>query len=81
MLYYGREGSLPPAQPLKAGPISSVFEEGGLRYLRIRDREVVRGIYAAVRDRNWETVAPRFSGLQILTASSPDHQNRCRWKP
>ncbi|MCI0423306.1 MAG: hypothetical protein L0312_29485 [Acidobacteria bacterium] len=65
LFYYGLEGSLPSAQPLKAGPFSLVFEEGGLRYLRIGDREVVRGIYAAVRDRNWGTVTPRFSGLQI----------------
>ncbi len=71
LFYYGRESSLSPSQALKAGPLSLVFEEGGLRYLRISDREVVRGIYAAVRDCNWGTVTPRFSGLQIH--AEPDH--------
>lgn len=71
LFYYGREGSLPSARALRAGPFSLVFEEGGLRYLRIGDREVVRGIYAAVRDRNWGTVSPRFFGLQIH--AEPDH--------
>jgi hypothetical protein len=36
-----------------------------LRYLRIGDREIVRGIYAAVRDRNWDTIAPRVSNLHL----------------
>jgi D-apionolactonase len=71
LFYYGREGSLPSARALKAGPFSLVFEEGGLRYLRVAHCEVVRGIYAAVRDRNWGTVTPRFSGLQIHADS--DH--------
>jgi D-apionolactonase len=71
LFYYGREGSLPSARALKAGPFSLVFEEGGLRYLRVAHCEVVRGIYAAVRDRNWGTVTPRFSDLQIHAES--DH--------
>ncbi|HEX2524501.1 MAG TPA: hypothetical protein VHP35_20500, partial [Terriglobia bacterium] len=63
--YYGREDFLPFARALKAGSLSLVFEEGGLRYIRMGDREVIRGIYVAVRDRNWETVTPSFSGLEI----------------
>jgi D-apionolactonase len=69
VLYYGREESLPESHKLWAGPLSLIFEEGGLRYLRVGHREVVRGIYAAVRDRNWETVAPRFSALTIQTST------------
>ena len=33
--------------------------------MRLGDREVLRGIYVAVRDRNWGTVAPELSDLQI----------------
>jgi hypothetical protein len=70
LLYYGREGSLPARQSVNAGPFSLVFEEGCLRHLRIGGREVVRGIYVAVRDRNWGTVASRIFNVQ--TRIKPD---------
>src|SRR5262249_35154838 len=38
---------------------------GFLRYIRIGDQEVLRGIYAAVRDRNWGTILPKISDLKI----------------
>ena len=34
-----------------------------LRHIRLGDHEVVRGIYAAVRDENWGTVPPTLSNL------------------
>ena len=45
---------------LRAGPLDALFEVRGafLRHVRLADREVLRGIYAAVRDRNWDTVEP-----------------------
>jgi hypothetical protein len=45
---------------LRAGPLEAEFEpqSGFLRWVRVGDREVVRGVYAAVRDRNWNTVEP-----------------------
>ncbi|NKB69666.1 MAG: hypothetical protein GKR89_21555 [Candidatus Latescibacteria bacterium] len=53
---------------LKAGPLSMVFEpaEGFLRYVKWGDTEVLRGIYAAVRDRNWGTVAPQISQVELV---------------
>ncbi len=44
-----------------------VFEPGlaFLRYIRWREYEVLRGIYVAVRDRNWGTVEPRVHGLRV----------------
>jgi hypothetical protein len=36
-------------KPLRAGPLSLVFDRGQLGWIRIGDREVLRGIYAAVR--------------------------------
>jgi hypothetical protein len=38
-----------------------------LRSIRLGEREVIRGIYSAVRDRNWGTVAPQTSGLRLET--------------
>ena len=62
---HGNDQGLPARQGLRAGPLSVVFEQGELRSIGLGDREVINRIYAAVRDRNWET-APR---------SSP----ACRW--
>ena len=47
------------------GPLSVVFESGDLRYVRLGDREVVRRIYVAVRDRNWGTVPARLADVTI----------------
>jgi hypothetical protein len=67
--YWGKDEPLPRQIPLTAGPLTMVFEPelGFLRYVRLGELEVVRGIYAAVRDRNWGTVAPRVSGLKVET--------------
>ncbi len=44
--------------PLAAGPVSAVFEPDSafLRYVQVDEREMIRGVYAAVRDHNWGTV-------------------------
>jgi D-apionolactonase len=54
---------------LKAGPLALTFQPdtGVLRHLRMGRFEVLRGIYGAVRDRNWGTVEPRLSVLQNET--------------
>lgn len=38
-----------------------------LRYVRWGEREVLRGIYGAVRDHNWGTLQPTLSQLQLST--------------
>ncbi len=67
VLYYGKAEPLPKALKLQAGPLSMIFEpeEGFLRYIQIGDREVLRGIYAAVRNRNWGTILPKVSDLKL----------------
>ena len=66
-ILYG--GFARPAQQLllRAGPLSMVFEPelAFLRYVKYHDTEILRGLYAAVRDRNWGTVAPKVSGLRL----------------
>jgi hypothetical protein len=41
---------------LKAGRLSLNLSNGMLRYLRLDGLEVVRGLYFAVRDKNWNTI-------------------------
>jgi D-apionolactonase len=56
----------PPSDPLmlRAGPLSLQFEDGGLRYIHLGDRELVRRLYSAVRDINWGTISDRLSNLR-----------------
>jgi hypothetical protein len=44
-----------------------IFEpdEAFLRHIRMGDREILRGIYVAVRDRNWGTIVPKISNVKI----------------
>ncbi|MEO7319077.1 MAG: hypothetical protein ABIZ56_08830 [Chthoniobacteraceae bacterium] len=52
---------------LRWGNCEAEFDpaEGWLRRVRCGDVEMVRAIYGAVRDRNWETVPPRLRDVQI----------------
>lgn len=47
--------------PLRAGPLTLLYDPalGLLRRIRLGEREVLRGIYTAVRDHNWGTVPPQ----------------------
>ena len=60
ILYYGKDEALPKQTPLRAGPLSLIYEAGDLRYIKWGGREIVRRIYVAVRDRNWATITPRL---------------------
>src|SRR5687767_6322500 len=65
VLQYGSTEDLPAQRALRAGPLTLVFENGDLRYVRLGAREVIRRWYVAVRDRNWGTVPARISELKI----------------
>jgi hypothetical protein len=68
VLYYGTDAP-PPAQiALRAGPLSLIYEAGDLRYIRLGQREILRRVYVALRDRNWGTVRPALSNVQIEQA-------------
>ncbi len=64
-IYYGAERPLPEARPLRAGPLTMLLEEGGLRYVRWGNQEILRRVYGAVRDRNWDTVPATVSDLDV----------------
>ena len=75
---HGSPDPLPDRTPLRAGPLSMFFESGDLRYIKLGDREVIRRIYAAVRDHNWGTVPGVISNLkQNIGADSFSIQYRC----
>jgi D-apionolactonase len=73
LLRYGSEASLPEPIILRTGALSLVYEEGGLRSIKLGKHELVRRIYAAVRDRDWGTVPGRLSDLQIETGAEHFH--------
>jgi hypothetical protein len=69
VLYYGKDEPLPDRRELRAGPLTLLYEAGDLRYIKLGDHEILRRIYVAIRDRNWDTLAPAISNHQIDVAS------------
>ena len=55
---------------LRAGPVSAVFDNGQLRYIRVNDTEVLRAIAFLVRDENWGTFMPEISNLKVKQGKS-----------
>jgi hypothetical protein len=66
ILLYGHEALPPKPLVLRAGPLTMSFEPDNafLRYIRLGDHEIVRNIYAVVRDQNWNTIAWKVSNLK-----------------
>src|SRR4030043_1023207 len=50
---------------LKAGNLKVTYTNGALRYISAENQEIIRMIYAALRDRNWVTIAPRILDEKI----------------
>ncbi|MCC6802148.1 MAG: hypothetical protein IT319_04615 [Anaerolineae bacterium] len=65
VLYRGDDSPLPPQTPLRAGPLTMIFESGTLRQIVLGDRVLIQQIYCAVRDQNWGTITPAFSDIKI----------------
>lgn len=64
-IWYGRDCPPPEIRPLRAGPLRVEFEAGDLRYIRLGHQELVRRIYVAIRDPNWNTIPGRLSDLHV----------------
>ncbi len=60
-------GGMNPETPVEvhAGPLTAVLESGTVRWLTLAGSELVRGIYAAVRDKDWGTVRPQFTRYEL----------------
>lgn len=55
-LWYGVDRQPPEARELRAGPVTVLLDGIDLRYVRIGSLEMVRRVYVAVRDQNWNTI-------------------------
>jgi hypothetical protein len=66
ILLYGYETLPPKSLTLRAGPLVMSFEPDNafLRYVRLGDHEIIRNIYAVVRDQNWNTIAWKVLNLK-----------------
>lgn len=69
--WYGRDEPPPEIVKLKAGALGLEFEQGDLRYIRYGDQEVIRRVYVAVRDLNWNTIPATVTNLTLDPAD--DH--------
>ena len=67
--YFGTEQRLAKQQQLRAGKLTAQYEQGSLRYVCWEDQEVLRMLYAAVRDENWLTVPYQITDESIQTHS------------
>src|ERR1043165_4347741 len=66
IIRHGSDEPLIKPLELRAGPLTLLFAPGAgsLRHIRLGDHEVLRAIYAPVRDKNWGTIPPTLSGLK-----------------
>ena len=64
-LLHGTDEPFADMRLLRAGPATVLLDGVDLRYLRIGGTELVRRIYAAVRDVDWDTVPGVVSGIEI----------------
>ena len=70
VLMYGSAAPLSAPRELKAGPLNVRYEKGSIRYVTLNGAEVVRMVYAALRDHNWDTIEPE---IIAETIQSDDH--------
>jgi hypothetical protein len=63
---FGQSSSSEPIE-LTAGPLTLLFEPeiAFVRYVRAADREILRGVYAAVRNSVWGTVRAQVRNVQL----------------
>ncbi len=65
VLRYGTPEDLPEEISLRAGPLTVRYMDGDLRTIRLGSREVLRRVYVAVRDHNWNTIPATLSNVRI----------------
>ena len=64
-LLHGSAAPITEMRSLRAGPVTMLLDGVDLRYLRLGDTELVRRVYVAVRDVDWDTVPGTVSGLEV----------------
>jgi hypothetical protein len=64
-LWYGRDEPPVETRLLRAGPVTALLEGQDLRFVRAGGVEIVRRLYVAVRDHNWNTLAGEASEMTV----------------
>jgi hypothetical protein len=64
-IYDGSGKPAPERITLRAGQLTLEYEAGMLRYIRLGSTELIRGIYAAVRDQNWGTIPATLRDVKL----------------
>lgn len=56
---------------IKAGPLEILFDNGAIRYIKYESIELVRGIYSALRDENWDTIVAEihYQSFKVMDKS------------
>lgn len=62
---HGRDAAPVQVSRLTAGPVQALFDGADLRRIRVGGREIVRRMYTAVRDVNWDTVLPTRTAHKV----------------
>jgi D-apionolactonase len=70
IIRYGSTAALSAGRLLKSGPLTLLYESGSIRYVRYGDKELVRSIYSALRDHNWDTVEPELENEHVEAGPS-----------
>lgn len=65
VLLHGSDEPLQELRTVRAGRLSAVLDGVDLRYVRLGEVELVRRIYVAVRDRNWNTIPGVCSEFEL----------------
>ncbi len=62
---HGSDAPIPQMRTLRAGPVTMLLDGIDLRYLKIGSTELVRRVYSAVRDVDWNTLPATVTGHEV----------------
>lgn len=81
-LRHGAAEPAPSPVPLRAGDLTMLYEDGALRRICRGRVEIVRAVYAAVRDQNWRTVPGQIVNERVEAGSESftiSYERRYDW--
>ncbi len=64
-IWYGRNSPPPEQINLRSGDLDLLYQAGDLRYIRFAGVELIRRVYVAIRDHNWNTIPGMMTDLAI----------------
>lgn len=67
---YGSDAELKHPVHLCAGILNVTYDDGKIRHIRLGNFEVLRMVYAAVRDHNWGTLEPVITEEKITSGKT-----------